>query len=314
MSLELANRSVAFLIGIAEDVMVRVNGATFLADFVVINFEPDPRVPIILGRHFLRTAKALVDLYEEKLTLRVGSEELIFYANNSAKNKNKQFAHSITIIDFLKNEPTSGSTTIHYDALLPSSPLVETIESSIEKFTDKLTYFPLDFEDDPVFERFTFEPTPADPSPPGDVDIGYLLDDKPVYESFTFKPDPFKDVAMTFHYLEFERFTFDLPLVDSVIPSQDIIPILPSLLPFDLNSVYEEFVDELALLDPFPPGNEDFCFDPGAVCDEIEYLLYLDPSSFKLPTDTILKGFTDEPPLEENDDKDLFVLTTKNDE
>ncbi|GJR21112.1 reverse transcriptase domain-containing protein [Tanacetum coccineum] len=43
---------------------------TFLADFVVVNFEPDPRVPIILGRPFLRTAKALIDLYEEKLTLR----------------------------------------------------------------------------------------------------------------------------------------------------------------------------------------------------------------------------------------------------
>ncbi|GJW49859.1 reverse transcriptase domain-containing protein [Tanacetum coccineum] len=49
--------------------------------FVVVNFEPDPRVPIILGRPFLRTAKALIDLYEEKLTL--------------------------------KNDPFSGSTTTH---------------------------------------------------------------------------------------------------------------------------------------------------------------------------------------------------------
>ncbi|GJV49564.1 reverse transcriptase domain-containing protein [Tanacetum coccineum] len=50
---------------------IRVDGFTFLADFVVVNFEPDPRVPIILGRPFLRTVKALIDLYEEKLTLRV---------------------------------------------------------------------------------------------------------------------------------------------------------------------------------------------------------------------------------------------------
>ncbi|GKB30203.1 reverse transcriptase domain-containing protein [Tanacetum coccineum] len=54
MTLELAK-------GIAKDVVVRVDGFPFLADFVVVNFEPDPRVPIILGRPFLRTAKALID-------------------------------------------------------------------------------------------------------------------------------------------------------------------------------------------------------------------------------------------------------------
>ncbi|GJR56691.1 reverse transcriptase domain-containing protein [Tanacetum coccineum] len=61
MTLELANRSISHPMGIAEDVVVRVDGFTFLADFVVVNFEPDPRVPIILGRPFLRTAKALID-------------------------------------------------------------------------------------------------------------------------------------------------------------------------------------------------------------------------------------------------------------
>ncbi|GJR83409.1 reverse transcriptase domain-containing protein [Tanacetum coccineum] len=60
MTLELANCSVTHPMGIAEDVVVRVDGFTFLADFVVVNFEPDPRVPIILGRPFLRTAKALI--------------------------------------------------------------------------------------------------------------------------------------------------------------------------------------------------------------------------------------------------------------
>ncbi|GJZ08627.1 reverse transcriptase domain-containing protein [Tanacetum coccineum] len=62
MTLELANRSITHPMGIAEDVVVRVDGFTFLADFVVVNFEPDPRVPIILGRPFLRTAKALIIL------------------------------------------------------------------------------------------------------------------------------------------------------------------------------------------------------------------------------------------------------------
>ncbi|GKE35050.1 reverse transcriptase domain-containing protein, partial [Tanacetum coccineum] len=143
MTLELANRSVTHPMGIAEDVVVRVDGFTFLADFVVVNFEPDPRVPIILGRPFLRTAKALIDLYEEKLTLRVGSNELVFYAEKSEKSKNKQFIdelifYAISIIDFLKDKPFSGSTTIHSNALPPSSSSVKTSDN-LEEFADELT-------------------------------------------------------------------------------------------------------------------------------------------------------------------------------
>ncbi|GKB71556.1 reverse transcriptase domain-containing protein, partial [Tanacetum coccineum] len=138
LTLELANRSVTHPMGIAEDVVVRVDGFTFLADFVVVNFEPDPRVPIILGRPFLRTAKALIDLYEEKLTLRVGSDELVFYAEKSEKSKNKQFAHAISVIDFSKDEPFSGSTTNHSDALPPSSSPVKTSDN-LEEFADELT-------------------------------------------------------------------------------------------------------------------------------------------------------------------------------
>ncbi|GJX78271.1 reverse transcriptase domain-containing protein [Tanacetum coccineum] len=322
MSLELTNRSVTYPTGIAEDVMVRVDKFNFLADFIVVDFEPDPRVPIILGRPFLRTPKGLVDLYEEKLTLRVENEEIIFYADNYLKNKNKQYAHSITIIDFSKDKPISDSTTIHSDTFLPSSPPVETSDSSIDKFVDELTLldsFPPNFEDGPVFERFTFElsptkdfssviidnpvlkrftfkPTPVNPSPPGDVDDDYQLDDKPVYEQFTFELDPFMDFFMIIH---------DPQISYLFLP------------PFAINPVCEKFTNELAHPYPFPPGNEDVCFDPGAVCDKIEFLLYRDPSSPPLTIDSILEGFTDEPPLGENDDDDdddLFDLSTGNDE
>ncbi|GKA01885.1 reverse transcriptase domain-containing protein [Tanacetum coccineum] len=141
MTLELANCSITNPMGIAEDVVVRVNGFTFLADFVVVNFEPDLRVPIILGRPFLRTAKALIDLYEETLTLRVGKEELVYYADKSEKNKNKHFVHAIFVIDFSKADPFSGSTTTHYDDPSPSSSPVKTSDN-FEKFTDELA--PLD--------------------------------------------------------------------------------------------------------------------------------------------------------------------------
>ncbi|GJR68349.1 reverse transcriptase domain-containing protein [Tanacetum coccineum] len=147
MTLELANHSITQPMGIAEDVVVRVDSFTFLADFVVVNFELDSRVPIILGRPFLRTAKALIDLYEEKLTLRVGNDELVFYAEKYEKSKNKQFAHAISIIDFLKNEPFSGSTTIHSDALPPSSSPVKTSEF-LEEFADELTLLKKGFHEE----------------------------------------------------------------------------------------------------------------------------------------------------------------------
>ncbi|GJR74695.1 hypothetical protein Tco_0087060 [Tanacetum coccineum] len=103
--------------------------------------EPDPRVPIILGRPFLRTAKALIDLYEEKLTLRVGKDELVYYAEKSKKNKDKNFVHAISIIDFSKDDPFSGSTTTHSNDLSPSSSPVKTSDN-FEKFADELA--PLD--------------------------------------------------------------------------------------------------------------------------------------------------------------------------
>ncbi|GJS26945.1 reverse transcriptase domain-containing protein [Tanacetum coccineum] len=117
MVLELADRTISK--PTAEKVVVRVDGFTFLADFVVVNFEPDPRVPIILGRPFLRTAKALIDLYEEKLTLRVGKEELVYFADKSEKNKEKNFVHAISIIDFSKNDRVYWQSTT--TTLPPSS-------------------------------------------------------------------------------------------------------------------------------------------------------------------------------------------------
>ncbi|GKE51428.1 hypothetical protein Tco_1486584, partial [Tanacetum coccineum] len=87
---------------------------------------------IILGRPFLRTAKALIDLYEEKLTLRVGGDELVFYAEKSEKSKNKQFNHAISVIDFSKDEPFSGSTTNHSNALCKNPNLRNQIDEDVK--------------------------------------------------------------------------------------------------------------------------------------------------------------------------------------
>ncbi|GKF14765.1 hypothetical protein Tco_0056227, partial [Tanacetum coccineum] len=86
----------------------------------------------------IRIKGALIDLYEEKLTLRVGKDELVYYADKSEKNKDKNCVHAISIIDFSKEDPFSGSTT---NSLHPSSSPVKTSDN-IEKFTDELA--PLD--------------------------------------------------------------------------------------------------------------------------------------------------------------------------
>nr|GFC40598.1 reverse transcriptase domain-containing protein [Tanacetum cinerariifolium] len=68
MTLELADRSVSKPIGIAKDVSFKVGVFHFSADFVVVDFEPDPRVPLILGRCFLKTSPALIDVHKGELT------------------------------------------------------------------------------------------------------------------------------------------------------------------------------------------------------------------------------------------------------
>ncbi|GJR35767.1 reverse transcriptase domain-containing protein [Tanacetum coccineum] len=69
MTLELADRSISQPIGIVEDVDVKVGNFQFPTDFVVVDFDVDPRVPLILGRSFLKTGRALIDVYEGELTL-----------------------------------------------------------------------------------------------------------------------------------------------------------------------------------------------------------------------------------------------------
>ncbi|GJZ82364.1 reverse transcriptase domain-containing protein, partial [Tanacetum coccineum] len=83
MTLELADRSITEPIGIAKDVCLMVGKFQFLADFVVVDFEPDPRVPLILGRSFLKTSRALIDVYEEYSQEVLGFSDVVAYNNPS---------------------------------------------------------------------------------------------------------------------------------------------------------------------------------------------------------------------------------------
>ncbi|GJT30525.1 reverse transcriptase domain-containing protein [Tanacetum coccineum] len=94
--------------GIAEDVFVKVGKFHFLADFVVVDYVVDPRVPLILERPFLRTARTLIDVYGEELTLRVDDEAITFkvgqtsrYSYNNAKLVNRIDVMTFHILSFL---------------------------------------------------------------------------------------------------------------------------------------------------------------------------------------------------------------------
>ncbi|XP_073271527.1 uncharacterized protein [Primulina huaijiensis] len=86
MSLQLADRSVKYPRGVIEDVLVKVDRFIFPADFVVLDMEEDMEMPLILGRPFLATGKALIDVQEWKLRLRVGEEEITFDVFNALKH------------------------------------------------------------------------------------------------------------------------------------------------------------------------------------------------------------------------------------
>ncbi|GKA83605.1 hypothetical protein Tco_0805200 [Tanacetum coccineum] len=90
------------------------------------------------------------------MTLRVGKEELVYYADKSEKNKH--FVHAISVIDFSRDDPFSGSTTTHSDDPSPSSSPVKTSDN-LEEFADELTLLKKDIQEgnfqdhsNPLFE------------------------------------------------------------------------------------------------------------------------------------------------------------------
>ncbi|GJT73616.1 reverse transcriptase domain-containing protein [Tanacetum coccineum] len=135
MTLELADRSISRPIGIAKDVNVKVGVFQFPADFVVVDFEPDPRVPLILGRCFLKTSRALIDVYEGELTLRVDNEAITYNLDQTSRysvNYNDMTANRIDVVELACEEYSqevlgfsdviaSGNPTPGYDPIVSNS-------------------------------------------------------------------------------------------------------------------------------------------------------------------------------------------------
>nr|GEU89907.1 reverse transcriptase domain-containing protein [Tanacetum cinerariifolium] len=107
----------------------------FPADFVVVDFDADPRVPLILGRSFLKTGRALIDVYDGELTLRVNNETVTFNLDQTLRysaNYNDMTTNRIDVIDMACEEYsqevlgffdviTSGNPTPYYDPFISTS-------------------------------------------------------------------------------------------------------------------------------------------------------------------------------------------------
>ena len=104
----MADRSMAQPEGVLEDVLVKVGKFIFPMDFVVMKMEKDNLVPLLLGRPFLATGAALIDVQKGELTLRVGNEEMHF-------NLDKRLAQSD--VDAENCNAVDNSSPISFDLI-----------------------------------------------------------------------------------------------------------------------------------------------------------------------------------------------------
>nr|GFA32879.1 reverse transcriptase domain-containing protein [Tanacetum cinerariifolium] len=97
---DLANRAICTPDGIARDVFVPVGMFTFPADFVIVDYESDPRVPLILGRTFLRTARALINVHGDEMILYDGDERLTLnMRHDTSSYSNQPQKESVNLIN-----------------------------------------------------------------------------------------------------------------------------------------------------------------------------------------------------------------------
>ncbi|GJX03336.1 reverse transcriptase domain-containing protein [Tanacetum coccineum] len=280
MTLELANRSVAYPVGVAEDFFVKVEKFHFLANFVVVDYDVYPRVPLILERPFLRTDCVLIDVHGEELILRDEDEQLIFHVDNTSKHPHE----SINMINFIDitcedrfPEVLKFKKSNHPSKLSTESSLKTDIEII-----------------DPILERFIDEPSHVYSPPPRDDDD----DNENLFTtSLLVLPTMVPEDSLIMGDVDLS--TIPEKESDEVIKSsdEDLVPILRESedtsdsnnecdLPFSVfrrhtkseDSYVSNFDDPVLPVTPLFDANKDECFDPGDDIDEINAFLDMDVS------------------------------------
>nr|GEV27850.1 reverse transcriptase domain-containing protein [Tanacetum cinerariifolium] len=298
MTLKLANRAICTPDGIARDVFIPVGKFTFPADFVIVDYEIYPRVPLILGRPFLRTSRALIDVHGEEMIFHDGDERLTLnIRHDTSSYSNQPQKESINLInvfnnssesfleDLFSNQPKggnvlpkklldldstkdlhpplyvhslSGSTTYSYS----SSPL-------LEEFTDELALitFPPKYDDDLQFDVDNLA-NPADNFFDSMPEM-FIDEHAPDYSFpliFDEYDDDFLEVESDIEYVYDDPFDFE---GEKIKVSKLLIDELD--LPCDfLPSEYDSFISQdFSRVDALPStNNEDKVFNPGILIQE----------------------------------------------
>ncbi|GKF71029.1 reverse transcriptase domain-containing protein, partial [Tanacetum coccineum] len=183
MVLELADRTTSKPTGVAENVFVKVGKFYFPTDFVVLNFIADPRVPLILGRPFLRMAHTLIDVYEGEITLRNDDQSLTLKCSDAPpiSYNNLELLKKVDLIESLVKSthkkyldfPIPLLTTI----LLRTTIRLFPLHLQRLLFSRKVIFFFIAIDDEPVSP--VFNTTYYDPE--GDILIlDALLNNDPL--------------------------------------------------------------------------------------------------------------------------------------
>nr|GEV06102.1 reverse transcriptase domain-containing protein [Tanacetum cinerariifolium] len=144
MTLKLADRSVSKPISIAKDVSFKVGVFHFPTDFVVVDFEPDPRVPLILGRCFLKTGRVLIDVHKGELTLRIGNKAITYNLDQTVRysaNYNQMTANKIDVIEMACKEYSQevlgfSDVTVNGNPTPHDDPIISTTSATLTLFGD----------------------------------------------------------------------------------------------------------------------------------------------------------------------------------
>nr|GEX40957.1 hypothetical protein [Tanacetum cinerariifolium] len=149
MVLELVDRTISKPTGVAENVFVKVGKLYFPTDIVVLDFIADPRVPLILGRPFLSTAHAIIDVHEREIFLRQDKQSLTLNCGDTPSILQYKF-QSLNKVDFI-----AVGESDFYSEEIENFLNDDSIPIGIENYV-------FDMEEDIIFlERFLSE----DPSP-----------------------------------------------------------------------------------------------------------------------------------------------------
>nr|GFA18621.1 reverse transcriptase domain-containing protein [Tanacetum cinerariifolium] len=262
MTLKLANRAICTPARIARDVFVLVGKFTFPADFVILDYESDPRVLIILGRPFLRTARALIVVHGEEMILHDGDERLALnMRHDTSSYSNQPQKESINMIsiyndscedyleDLFATNHLSSNPTFSYHTDLTSPEVINQLSGSttssspdhlLEEFADELALI-------------TF--------PPRNDDLLFHIESDLRGIEYLLNHDPTKEM--------------DSILEDSIDkcnlanPNVDLVDTIP-----------EMFTNEHTLDDSSPPLYDDFDDDLDEFKSDNEYI-YNDPLDSK---------------------------------